>query len=160
MTMPCSARCIQATLFVKKCLVLCKFALTVNDHREWIPTGTTLQTLVVAGDWCFTFPRRGRHLLDLALRWVVKRERGHELDSAWLSLLYLLLGDHLGEQAQVLPLQSPMMILIRIHFERQKSLEWLVWPGEGGGGQQTKERRQGVCVGGRCKEAWSCCWRW
>ena len=41
---------------------------------------------------------------------VVKRERGHELDSAWLSLLYLLLGDHLGEQAQVLPRQSPMMI--------------------------------------------------
>jgi len=34
-------------------------------------------------------------------RWVVRRERGHELDSAWLSLLYLLLGDHLGEQAQV-----------------------------------------------------------
>merc|ERR1719376_1700629 len=25
-------------------------------------------------------------------RWVVRRERGHELDSAWLSLLYLLLG--------------------------------------------------------------------
>merc|ERR1719430_2506648 len=34
-------------------------------------------------------------------RWVVRRERGHELDSAWLSLLYLLLGDHLEEQAQV-----------------------------------------------------------
>ena len=49
------------------CLVLCKFALTVNDNREWIPTGTTLQTLVVAGDWCFTFPRLGRHLLDPTL---------------------------------------------------------------------------------------------
>ena len=36
----------------------------------------------------------------------MRRERGHELDSAWLSLLYLLLGDHLGEQAQVIPLQS------------------------------------------------------
>lgn len=35
-------------------------------------------------------------------RWVVRRERGQELDSAWLSLLYLLLGEHLGEQAQVM----------------------------------------------------------
>ena len=31
---------------------------------------------------------------------MVRRERGQELDSAWLSLLYLLLGEHLGEQAQ------------------------------------------------------------
>lgn len=34
-------------------------------------------------------------------RWVVRRERGQDLDSAWLALLYLVLGDHLGEQAQV-----------------------------------------------------------
>ena len=47
-----------------------------------------------------------RHLDQTTTRWVVRRERGHELDSAWLSLLYLLLGDHLGEQAQVIPLQS------------------------------------------------------
>merc|ERR1711962_1512258 len=33
-------------------------------------------------------------------RWVVRRERGQDLDSAWLALLYLVLGDHLGEQAQ------------------------------------------------------------
>ena len=38
--------------------------------------------------------------LNLCFRWVVRRERGQELDSAWLSLLYLLLGEHLGEQAQ------------------------------------------------------------
>ena len=47
-----------------------------------------------------------RHLDQTTNRWVVRRERGHELDSAWLSLLYLLLGDHLGEQAQVISLQS------------------------------------------------------
>ena len=38
--------------------------------------------------------------LNPSFRWVVRRERGQELDSAWLSLLYLLLGEHLGEQAQ------------------------------------------------------------
>ena len=44
--------------------------------------------------------------LNLCFRWVVRRERGQELDSAWLSLLYLLLGEHLGEQAQAMPLRT------------------------------------------------------
>ena len=38
---------------------------------------------------------------EFLTRWVVRRERGQDLDSAWLALLYLVLGDHLGEQAQV-----------------------------------------------------------